>query len=147
LPWLAWWNSPTKFLPLEVKSDRGTSSFPASSCKGKLVCFKRLWAIAPAHAVSSSENCLPSQIRQSTLSLAAGRTYCTTAARLTKAAASTAGASCTLGVWVPLVVLMNNRRPCTRSGAVERESVHVEASHFRPAPLSSEAVAQLATGR
>jgi len=53
-------------------------------------------------------------------------------ARLTKAAASTAGASCTrCRARVPLVVLMNNRRPCTRSGC--SRVAHVKTSYFRPA--------------
>jgi len=98
-------------------------------------CFKRLWAIAPAHAVSSSENCLPSQIRQSTLSLA-GEDILHHSSAVDEGSCQYCWGSCTLVRGrVPLVVPNELASLHPLRCAIERG--HVEASHFRPAPLSS----------
>jgi len=80
---------------------------------------------------SSSENCLPNQIRQSTLSLAAGQDILHHRSAVDEGSCQYCwGVLLVVRHAVPLVA-MNNRRPCTRSGVQSRKSAHVKTSYFR----------------
>jgi len=133
---------PLSHLATEVKSDRRNYFIISSSSRAR-ICFKTLWAIAPAHAILKRK-LPPNQIRQSTLSLAAGQDI------LHHRSAVDAGSA----AWGVLHSLwhachwwyLNNWRPCNRWGAVEGRVAHVSQLSPRPA-LQREAVAQVATSR